>query len=197
MPFSAHPRNHWGDDFIEDLLFQRAIAERARCEGAHAAGVRALIAVVDALVILRGAKGKHALAVTQHEVGQLRSLQTFLDHEPVTRRAESPLAHHRRHGGVGRGRVGSHDDALAGRETVGLEHHRERKAAGPQHIDGFVGRRAGLPRRRRHAVTGHEPLCERLAALECRGGACRSKNWEAEPRKAIDDAAARGAIRDR
>ena len=56
--------------------------------GAHAAGVRAGVAVADALVILRGSQRQRGLAVDEGEEACLLAFEKFLDHDLGAGRAE-------------------------------------------------------------------------------------------------------------
>ena len=64
-----------------------AIVEpRQRRVGAHAAGVGALVAVAQALVVLRGAQRQHVVAVAEEEERHLGPVEELLDeHGPVAR----------------------------------------------------------------------------------------------------------------
>ena len=83
VALGAHAGNHGRDYLVEDAALERRVAERAGGEGAHAARVRTVVPVEDALVILRRAEGHHALAVAQHEVRQLAPSR----HSSITTRA--------------------------------------------------------------------------------------------------------------
>ena len=72
--------------------------ERDRSIRAHAAGIRPAIAVEQSLVILRRRQRDHALAVGQHEDGQLLALHELLDENRVARVAERSVLEHRRRG---------------------------------------------------------------------------------------------------
>ena len=154
-----------------------------------------MVAVEDTLVILRRPERHHALAVAQHEVRQLCALEALLDHDPRAGVAEAPLAHHRRHGGVGRRRVSRHHHALAGGEAIGLQHDGIAEPLRGEHRDRFVGRLARVIGSRRHPMTGHEGLRKGLARFECRRRARRPENRQAQAREVVDDAAAEGELR--
>ena len=161
------------------LAAEAAVEPGERRVRAHAAGVGALVAVEQALVVLRGAEGQHVVAVAEEEERHLGAGEELLhEHRP------------RRQIGVGVGErrlaVGRDDDALAGGEPVGLHDVRGAElvergldlgAAGGAH------RAAG-----RHARGIHDPLRERLRALELRGGLARTEHRDAALAHRIGDA---------
>ena len=55
------------DDLVHHALVHRLGHDRRRRVGAHAAGIRPLVAVADALVVLRGGERDRGLAVAQRE----------------------------------------------------------------------------------------------------------------------------------
>ena len=69
------------DDLRHHALGHRVGQDRRRRIGAHAAGVRALVAVEGALVVLRRAEGDDGLAVGEREEARLLALQEILDHQ--------------------------------------------------------------------------------------------------------------------
>src|SRR6266542_609316 len=85
-------------------------------EGAHAAGVRSLIAVADALVVLRRREEPHALAVRERDHARLGALEPLLDDDlragPAVDAADEHVAERR----LGLARAARDDDALAGGE---------------------------------------------------------------------------------
>ncbi len=89
--------------------------------GPHAAGVRALVIVERALVVLRRADGQHGFAVGEHEERRLLALHEFLDHHFGPGRAKT-AAEHVVDGGHRSIFVHCHDHALAGSQSVGLDH---------------------------------------------------------------------------
>ena len=62
--------------------------DRGRGIGAHAAGVGTLVAVADALVILRRGEGERLVAVAKREERGLLAVEKVLDHHFRARRAE-------------------------------------------------------------------------------------------------------------
>ncbi len=99
---------------------------RPRGDGAvraHAAGVGARVAVAEALVVLRGAEHRVALAVAGHVEGDLLAFEALLDDDGGAGLAEGAVAERageRRDGLVD---VVADGDPLARGEPVGLHHH--------------------------------------------------------------------------
>ena len=89
---------------------------------AHAAGVRALVALADPLVVLRGRQRDRALAVAQREQRELLALEELLEHD--LGRAEAAVVEERleRRARVVLGLADDH--ALARGEHVRLQHDR-------------------------------------------------------------------------
>ena len=134
---------------------------------AHAAGVGALVAVEDALVVLARGERQHALAVDHHDEARLLALHEFLDDDAMAGVAELVAGEHhvdRRMRLVDRRRD---HHALSGGEPVGLDH--DRRAV--LHHVGVRRFRVGEGRiaRRRDVVPRHEALGEILRRLELRG----------------------------
>ena len=67
------------DDRVDDALHRALVDPRHRRIGTHPAGVRALLTVTDALVVLGGREREHPLAVAEAEQRELRTHETFLD----------------------------------------------------------------------------------------------------------------------
>ena len=61
-------------------------AQWQRRVGAHAAGVRALVAVAQPLEVLRRQQRQHRRAVADREQRHLRAVEVLLDHHPLARR---------------------------------------------------------------------------------------------------------------
>ena len=90
-------------------------------DGTHAAGVQAGVAVSRPLVIHGGHHGLDHLAVGEGQHGDLRAGEKFLDDHVVAGFAENMIFHHVPDGGLGLLPGLGDDDALAQRQTVGLD----------------------------------------------------------------------------
>ena len=182
---------HAGDRRPDDLghralgqLRRHAWRRRIR---AHAAGVRAAVALADALVVLRGAELQHARAIDQGEQARFFAEQAVLEQDGRAGLAERAAERgiERRQRLVDAARDGH---ALAGGEPVRLDHHRRavRAHVGP----GRVGLRSreGPERRGRNAVAGAEFLGERLGAFEAGGGGARAECRDTSRLQPVDEA---------
>ena len=116
--------------------------------------------------------------------------QALFDHEPIAGRAELPFAHRVDDRALRGGAVLGDHDALARRETVGLQHDRQAELAAADRRERVVERFADAEARGRHAVPRHERLRERLARFEPRGRGGRSEQQPAVRAEAIGDAQA-------
>ena len=116
MPFDDRLRDV-GDEPVAHL----GIDDLAGRIGAHPAGVRALVVVEDALVVLRRYQRNHALAVTHHEERQLLALQALFEHNARAGIAQHLAAQHL-FGGALRLFLRLRDDyALARGQPIGLD----------------------------------------------------------------------------
>ena len=91
--------------------------------------------------------------------------------------------------------IGRDDDALAGRQAVGLQDDRVAELAARDDAKRGIGIAADAVARRRHAVARHERLGERLARFERRGLAGRPDDGAARQRQRIDDTPSSAAAR--
>jgi hypothetical protein len=149
--------------------------------GAHAAGVRSLIAVEDALVVLRRRHRHGPLAVAQREQGELLALEVLLDEH--ARVAEAPFHEHCLERGTGLVPAGRDDDALARGQPVGLEDDRVSVDRGQPvlHVAHEGGGRGG------HPGGLHDLLGERLGSLEARGGGRRAEGRHPRLAQCVDE----------
>ncbi len=154
---------------------------RHRRVGAHPAGVRAAIAVEDALVVVRRRQRVCALPIAQRHQRDLPADQAFFDD-----RARADVVRWVGRVGVGgvanqkatldedlsQGRFGllgrlGHRHTLASRQAVGLHHHpRIGQLRHRRHT--LLERARVAPARGRHARLLHQLLGERLGALQAR-----------------------------
>ncbi len=172
-------------DGARDLVDERGLAAellgepRQRGVRAHAARVRALVAVERALEVLRGAERAHGVAVAQEEQRHLGPGQELLDeHGPVGK----VVLRVRERGGA----IGGDDDALARGEAVGL-HHVGRAELVEGGLD-LGDRRGAEGPPGRHAGLVHDPLRERLRALQLRGRATGAEHRDAVLAHHVGDA---------
>ncbi len=109
------------EDRLDDLGLRRVGEEAGGGVGAHAAGVRAGVALADPLVVLREGEELKVGPVGDREEGDLGSGEAFLDHDTLACVAEDPPFHDFVDGEGGLAGVLREDDALARGEAVGLD----------------------------------------------------------------------------
>ena len=144
--------------------------------GAHAAGVGSRVSVEHRLVVLRRRERNDIAAVGERDEADLLARQKLLDHEPSTQTSDCRL---------GRGAVRRDDDALARRQTIGLDDDRVAKAR--QRFDRFIRVAGGDEFGGRNPDFAKELLGEDFAAFELRR--CRSGPDNPKPGRAeyVDD----------
>ena len=157
-----------------------------RRERAHAAGVRALVVVIGALVVLRGHHRDDGLAVGEREHGHLFAGQKFLDDDDVARRLELFVDHHLFEGFERLFFVVADDDALAQREPVRLDDERILRALGILARRRIVVELAVVGGR--DAVLFHQFFGERLGRLDDSRILMRTERAEAVALQHVDHA---------
>ena len=140
------------DHLAHDPLVQRRRDDRRRRVGAHAAGVRALVAVAKALVVLRGRERQHVAAVGHDDEARFLALEELLDDDHAARLAEGAREHVLGRADRLRGARGD-DHALAGGEPVGLDDDRRALCADRRRVEGLA-RERGIARRRDAVARG-------------------------------------------
>ena len=124
-PCLRHCADRRLDNFAHGAATELRRHDRRRRVGAHAASVRALVAVVSAFVVLRRGKRQRRHAVDQREEACLLAAQELLDHHLRARRAEG-AGEAGVDGGFGFGHRLGDGHTLAGGKPVGLDHDGER-----------------------------------------------------------------------
>ncbi len=160
--------------------------DRYRRIGAHAAGVRADVAVADALVVLRRLQQHDRPAIADRQDGGLLPAQAFLDDHLVPGLAEDLPLHDvadrlvRLIGGA------ADDHAFALGQAIGLDDQRRGDLGDV--VVRVVRVLEDVERRRRDAVLLHDALGEDLAALQLGRGARRAEDLEPFRRQFVGDA---------
>ena len=117
---------------VSRILPALGFAENSRIRiGAHAAGVRALIAVEDALVILRGLERNSSLAIAEDDEADFFAFEELFDHHRKGQSGER---------GVDFRAILRDDHAFAGGQAIGLQNDRD------------IGNRVGNSARARSTV---------------------------------------------
>ena len=166
------------DRFVHHLVDDVGAGERHGRVRAHAAGVRPLVAVERALVVLRGGERERVGAVAQREDGQLGAGHALLDHARAPRRAERGAGEVRLHRVARVGERFGDDDALAGSEPVGLDHVEAGQRVEERERLRFLARVEGRVPGGRHARGREHFLHPGFRAFELRG---RGRTPEDEP----------------
>ena len=138
--------------------------EGVRRDGAHAAGVRADVAVLRPLMVHAGDHGLHGGAVGEGKHGNFRAFEVFLDDDPVAAFAELFVLHDLPHSFPGVPAVHGHGHALAQGQAVRLDHRRDRRSL--KVFQGLFRVSEDLVGRGGNAVFLHQVLGEDLAALD-------------------------------
>ena len=164
MPRLAHQLDDRPVDRVGDLVDALGVEPRHRRVAAHAAGVRALVAVADPLVVLRRREREDVLAVAEREQRELLALQELLEHH--LGRPEAPLGEERLDGLARLGLRLADDHALArppGRRPSGPPGS-SRRSGGQAPSRGCAPRRATpWPRRPRPSAPWRRPSSPRSA----------------------------------
>ena len=182
----CHAGHRRQDDLAHDARMDLGGHHRRRRIGAHAAGIRPLVAVAEALVVLAGRQRQHVRAVAHHDEAGFLAFEAVLDHDARARIAQALVAEH--HGDRSLGLLDARRDhhAFAGREAVGLDH--DRRAV---RIDVALGLRAvgkRLVARGGNLVPRHELLGEILGGLELRRRPGGAENLQPARAELVDDA---------
>ena len=174
------------DDFAH-RLFKDFVGHAGRGRvGAHAARVRALVAVEKTLVVLARGKRQHVFAVDHDDEARFFAREEFFDHDARAGRTELVAREH-----VVDGRVGfvfghRHHDALARGKTVGLDDDRSALGADVG-VRGFgVGEAFVVGRR--DALALHEGLGKVLGAFKLSGFLGRAEDRQTRGAEHVDHA---------
>ena len=165
-----------------------------RCVGAHAARVGTDVAVADAFEVLGRDEGHGLRPVAQDEQGALLALEALLDHDVPPGIAEGRPREFGAHVGAGLVQGVGHQDALAGGQTVGLDHpwpgQGLEKGVGGTGLEPVEGGEAG----RGDAGGTQDLLHERLGPLEERTVGARSHDRAALGAQAVGEPGHEGRL---
>ena len=193
MAFLRHALYRRLDDFAHHARVDLGRDDRCRRIGAHAAGVRTLVAIAQPLVILARGERQHVRAVAHHDEARLLAFQELLHHHAAARGAIAPLDQHGVEGGVRLLARGGDHHAFAGGEAVGLDD--DRRALGGDVRSRVARVVEAAVARGRQTVAHHEALGEVLGGLELRRCARRPKDAQTRVAKRIDDACGKRRLR--
>jgi hypothetical protein len=154
--------------------------------GSHAAGIRALVAVLQALVVLARGQRQRVRAVCHDDEARFLAFEEFLDHDARAGFAQPVLHQHQVYRGPCLGYRGRNHNPFAGGKAVGLDHDRRALL-----VDVSLGFACIRERRifcGRQAMTHHELLGEILRGLELRCSAHRTEDFQARLLERVHDA---------
>ena len=171
-------------DLRGDLARALRVDPGHRRVAAHAAGVGTLVAVEDALVVLRGRERHGALAVAERQQRELLALEELLQHHLGL--AEALLAEEHVDRLARLALVLGDDHSLARREHVRLQHRGIRRAR--EVGGGLVAVAEHHVRGGGHAAVAHQLLRVGLRALDPRGGPGRSERADARRAQRVHEA---------
>ena len=184
VPSAAMPRRVGNNDPVHDLGLDRSADDRRGRIGAHAAGVRPLVAVEQTLVVLRRGEGDGPRPVAQGEERGFLAEEHVLDHHGMAGGAEGAGEHGgERRLGL-RQRLGD-DDSLPGGEAVRLDDDRRaaRAQIGERRFERLEARIVGG----RNAETPAKILAEPFGPLELRSRATRAEGRNARGLEIVDE----------
>ena len=153
-----------GDGLGHQLVDEGVVDRRDRRVRAHPPGVRSGAVVVPTLEVLGRGQGGQPLAVAQHQEGTLGAGEPFFDDDPLAGLAEAVARQLGRHIGLGLGQRVGDQHALAGGQSVRLDH--PRPVEGAQELDGRCHLGEGTEPGRGDAGLGQQLLHERLRPLD-------------------------------
>ena len=151
--------------------------QRAGRERAHAARVRAFVAVKHTLVVLAGLHRHNRLAVAEAQHRHLAPDHTFFNQHPRAAPAELAALHHLDHGLFRLAYRRRDDDALAQRQAVRLDDNR--RALRIQIRQRLLHLGEDFAPRRGDAVFAHQVFREDLARFHLRGVSRRAERRNA------------------
>ena len=184
--FLGHAFDGGAHDFLDGLVDHGLRNLRHRAVGTHATGVRTLVAIVGALVILGDRHRPEIGAVDKAHQGEFLAVQEVLDNDLGTGGAEAMVDEDVFECALGGVLVHGHGHALACRQTVGLDDNRGTVLVYVvlRHLEIAEGLVLGG----RDVVSVHELLGEVLGAFNLGGGLGRAERLDAGGGEIVHDA---------
>ena len=178
----GHRRDDGAVDAVDELPDLGGAEAGDRRVAAHAAGVGALVAVEDPLVVLGGGERDDVLAVADRQQRELLAIEELLGDDGG--RAEAPLGEEDVDRIARLDLARADDHALARGEAVGLEHGRV--GATSEVLQCFLAAVEEHMGGGRHPRLLHQLLGEGLRSLELGGGFRRSEGRDPRLLEGID-----------
>ena len=169
-----------------DVGEQFGIDERRGAVGAHASGVRPLVAVIRGLVVLQRRQRDDRAAVGDRHHAHLHAVESLLDQDSLGCGRKLRVATERFDRRERRLPIRAHEHPLAGGEAVGLHHDRHvftrfEKLAGGGHRPEFSEHRG------RHVAAVQNLFAEQLAAFELGCPGRGAEDAQTGRRECVDD----------
>ena len=184
--FGGHAGEGRPDHLVHDATVDLGADHGCRRIGAHAAGVGAGVRFADPLVVLAGRHRQRGVAIGDNDVAGFLAFEEFLDDDARPGIAQGLRAEHVVQGLFGIAKGQCHDDALAGSESVRLDHDRRADLA---HVSQSRLERAEYcVACRRDVVAEQKGLGIRLGTFELGGDPARPETGQALGTKAVDQA---------
>jgi len=157
--------NGGADDAIQDRVLLARRQNSGIGIGAHAAGIRPLIAIEDGLVILARRERHHVPAIAQNDKTYFLTLEKFFDYQVWAERLNSAFRLEA---------IMGDRDPLSGGKSIRLQNHRIPRRI--QHLQSGCPRGDAIESRRRNPVFREEILSEHLTSFQSRVGLRGSDN---------------------
>ena len=185
VAFIGHATHGWPDHQVHDALVHVGGHHRRRGVGTHAAGVRAAVAVADALVVLAGGHRQYVLAVDHHDKAGFFAVEEFLDDHARTGVTKGIAGEHVAYGVFGFLQGHGDDHAFTGSQAIGLDH--DRCAFLTQVSQGRFDLGEVLVIGRRDLVASQEVLGEGFRAFQLGGASGRAEAIQATAAEQINN----------
>ena len=124
VAFAGHAAHGGVDHLVHHALVHLGGDYRGWRVGAHAAGIRAAVAVADALVVLAGGHRQYVLAIDHDDEAGFFAVEELLDHHARAGFTEGVAGEHVAHRVFGFLQGHGDDHAFAGGQAIGLDHDR-------------------------------------------------------------------------
>src|SRR5699024_4562083 len=186
-PVLGHLLGDGDADLVDDALHAAFRQPRQRSVGTHAAGVRASIALTDALEVLRRDQRDNRLAVHQAEQGDLRTIQEAFQQHRVAAGVDVVDV-----GARGSTVVGDDDSLTRGQAVVLHDEARTETVQGPLNLRIRRTRLQGLRRGGSDPGARHDVLRESLGPLDLGRSLGRAEDRESCPRQSATTPATSG-----
>ena len=151
-------------DLLADLSLDLLIEEQTRRVSPHAARIRAFVIVKNTLIVLRGFHRHDSMFIHEAQHGSFHPCEEFFHNDLICGVSEDFIPHHFLDGLPGIRFIFRDDNTLAGRQTVGFQHHRI--AEDTHRVQQFVFIGKFFVSRRRNIMSCQKVLGKRFAGFQ-------------------------------